>query len=144
MEELKKLQRNQLKSNNKDEVTEAVLSTGGSIVEVSAPLEDSLLSIATELAALRQFIMTSKKTAERLSDMQLKLDKQGEVVMKQQLFLEQLFLKERETNMVVLGVPDEERALEGAIRVEDILSNIWHVIGANTTIRSHRWLGQSK
>ena len=64
--------------------------------------------------------------------------------MKQQLFLEQIDRKERETNLVVLGVPNEEEALVEATCGDDKLLKIWHVIGANITIRSHRRLGKRK
>lgn len=42
----------------------------------------------------------------------------------------------------MLGVPDKEEALEGATCDDEKLYKIWQVIGANTTIRSHRRLGK--
>ena len=144
LEELRKLQRSQLKSITKDELIEAIVSTGRN-VETPARLEDRLSSIDTKLATLMQAITTSETAVEKkLSDMQQQLDKQAEIIMKQQSFLEQIDRKERETNMVVLGVPDEQETLEGATRDEDKLHKIWHVIGANTAIRSHRRLGRNE
>ena len=142
LEDLKKLQRNQLKAITKDDLIEAILTTeSGS--EVAARLEDRLTSIANELAGLRQAITNSETAVNnKMAEMQQNLDKQGEIIMKQQLFLEQIDRKERETNMVILGVPDEEETLEGATSDEDKIRKIWNVIGASTAVQSHRRLGQ--
>lgn len=141
--DLRKLQRNQLKSINKDELIDVILSSKGSDMEAITRLEDRLLSVANELAGLKQVITNSETAVDKkLQEMQQKVDRQAEIIMKQQQFLEQIDRKERETNIVVLGVPDEEEALEGATCDDDKLHKIWQVIGANTTIRSHRRLGK--
>lgn len=88
--------------------------------------------------------MVTSETAvdKKLEKMQQELDKQAEIIMKQQLFPEQIDRKERETNLVVLGVPDEDEALDGATNDEDKLQMIWKATSAGTAIHSHRRLGQ--
>ena len=46
--------------------------------------------------------------------MQERIGKQADIIMQQQLFLEKINRKERDTNIVVLGVPDDQTALDGA------------------------------
>ena len=50
--------------------------------------------------------------------------------------------KERETKLVVLGVPDEEESLAGATSDNDKLRKVWSVIGEDIEIRSHQRLGR--
>lgn len=104
LEDLKRLQRNQLKYITEDGLTEAILSMGGLNFEAAARLVERLPNIANEIAGLKQVMVTSETAVyQKLQDMQQKLDKQAEIIMKPQVFLEQIDHKERETNLVVLG-----------------------------------------
>ncbi len=47
------------------------------------------------------------------------MEKQGEIIARQQRYLEAIDRKERETNLVITGVPDEDEALEGATSEQD-------------------------
>ena len=73
--------------------------------------------------------------------MQNQLDQQARVVEKQQQFPETIDRKERETKMVVLGVPDEAEDLAGAATDEQKIEKIWRVLG-DVRIRGHRRLGR--
>lgn len=143
--DLRKLQRTQLKSINKDDIIDAILSAGDADIGPTSRLEERLSSIASELADLRQVITSSvTNTNKKLEDMQKELDKQADIITKQQLFLEQLDRKERETNVVVLGVPDEQEALDGIINDEEKLKKIWEEIGATNQIQSYKRLGRNE
>ena len=49
--------------------------------------------------------------------------------------------KEREANIVILGVPDENELLEGATTDQEKLNKIWTKIGVNGVVGTHRMLG---
>ncbi len=77
----------------------------------------------------------------KLKDLQAQVDKQADILVKQQRFLETLDRKEREANLVVLGVPDENESLGGATSYTEKLANIWGTIEVNEEIQCHRRLG---
>ena len=57
-------------------------------------------------------------------------------------FLEQLDRKERECNLVILGVPDDNETLEGATTDEEKLKKVWEKAGIICEIKSTKRLGQ--
>lgn len=61
---------------------------------------------------------------------------------KQQQFLEALDRKELETNIVVLGVPDENEALDCATTDQEKLNKIWTKVGISSVEGTHRRLGR--
>ena len=75
--------------------------------------------------------------------MQDKMDKQSDIIMKQQLFLENVDRKERETKLIVRGVPEETDTLDGATSDEEKLSKIWSRIGATVSRISSKRLGNT-
>lgn len=73
--DLRKLQHTQKKSINKDELTDALLSSEKSDLEAKARLEDHLLSVANELPGWKQVIINSETALDKkLSKMQQKID----------------------------------------------------------------------
>ncbi len=143
MADLRKMPRAQIKNITKDELIETILSASEVDVAALARLEERLSSIATELSELRRAISLSESnTDKKLAEMQEKIGKQADVIMQQQLFLEKIDRKERETNIVVLGVPDDQTALDGATNDDDKLRKVWEVLDDSTEIRSHRRLGR--
>lgn len=141
--DLRKIPRTQLKSITKDELIDSILSASDADVGVVARLEERLLSIATELSEIRRSITVSERDiGRRLAEMEEKIGKQADIIMQQQLFMEKMDRKERETNLVVLGVPDEQTVLEGATNDDDKLGKVWDVLEVDTEIRSHRRLGR--
>ena len=76
-----------------------------------------------------------------MAELKSQVDKQAEILLKQQQFLETLDRKEREANIVILGVPDENEALDGAVTDEDQISKIWSKIGVDGVAGDHRRLG---
>ena len=79
---------------------------------------------------------------KKIASLESKVEKQAEIIVKQQLFLEALDRKEREANLVVLGVPDYEEDFDGASSDESKLSKIWTQIGVGDVTTTHRRLGQ--
>ena len=51
------------------------------------------------------------------------------VIKQQQLFLEAIDRKERETKLIVLGIPEEDESLDGVTADEDKLKKVWSVVG---------------
>ena len=51
-------------------------------------------------------------------------------------------IEKKEANLIVLGFPDEQLALEGAIDDAAKLAKVWEVLEDDTEIRSHRRLGR--
>lgn len=54
---------------------------------------------------------------------------QADIIPRQQQFLESLDRKEREVNIVALGLPDEGEALDGAVTDTDKLKKVWEKVG---------------
>ena len=57
--------------------------------------------------------------------MHVKFDKQAEIIMKQQLYLESIDRKDRETNLKVLGVAEDSDALDGVNSHTEKLNKVW-------------------
>lgn len=55
--------------------------------------------------------------------------------------MEAMDRKEREKNLVITGVPDEDEALEGATTEQDKINKIWSEVDAREVVQSHRRLG---
>lgn len=142
--DLRKLQRNQLKSINKDELIDAILSASDEDAGPSARLEARLADISKDLADLKRGIMSSEGDInKKLKEMQERIDTQASIILQQQKFLEGIDRKERENNLVMLGVPDEGEALDGATDDDTKIGKVMSVLGVNTRICSCRRLGQN-
>ena len=82
-------------------------------------------------------------TNTQVAELRQQIVKQNDVIAKQQLYLEQLDRKERECNLVVLGVPEDTEALEGATTDVDKLKKVWETAGITCSIKSTRRLGKA-
>ena len=51
--------------------------------------------------------------------------------MSQQLYLENIDRKQRETHLILLGIPEGQDPLEGATSDEEKVKKIWSTIGLN-------------
>ena len=78
---------------------------------------------------------------KRLLDLQEQINKQASVLAKQQQFLEVLDRKERERNLIVLGVPEDGENLEEAATDPEKLRKIWSKVGVQEEFISWRRLG---
>ena len=88
-------------------------------------------------------------TAKQIEDLRKQLRnqdevnaKQSEVIAKQQKYLEQIDRKERECNIVILGVPEDGAPLDDATNDCDKVKKIWNAASITTEMKSLRRLGR--
>lgn len=142
MAELRLMQRAQLKTINKDILIESILASKDGDLGTVSVLEDRLTAIANELSELKRAISSPESDInKKLAEMQSQMNKQAEIIAHQQRFLEVADRRERETRLVVMGVPDDQESLETATTDEDKLKKVWATIGADFRVCSHRRLG---
>ncbi len=94
--------------------------------------------------ALKNTIMAQNTMVNKnYEELKIQVDKQAEIIAKQQQYLEYLDKKEREDNVVILGVPDEQESLDGAVTDEKKLDKIWTAAGVSGVAVTHPRLGGS-
>ena len=142
--DLKQLQRSQLKSINKDILIDCILASDSSN-ETAGQLNDKLEQIAADLAEVKRSLASPESAFNRkLADMQAQIDKQSEIIAQHQLFLEKVDRRERETKLVVLGVPEENEEFNGVTTDEDKLKKIWEILDEGFDICKHHRLGRQE
>ena len=140
--ELRRMQRHQLKQINKDDLIDSILASdeGGEPLHTITGTHTSLMQEISELKAM--LFSPDSLVNKRITEMDTKMEKQGQVITAQQQFLETLDRKEREDNVVIFGVPDQNEALDGATTDQDKLGVIWNKIGIDGVRGTHRRLGR--
>lgn len=142
--DLRKLPRHQLNRLTKDDMMDCILSSSAGEEVALIALTDRINAVVNELAEVKRIIASPDNDVnKKISELQQQSDKQSEIISRQQRFLENIDRKEREKNIVILGVPDENEALEGAVTEEDKLSKIWVKVGVVNVLGSHRRLGNN-
>ena len=115
MTDLRGMQRNQLQRINKEELIDIILASNdekGNLEDITKKLSE----VMTELDTLKRLVTSpDNATNKKISALEAKLEKQEEIIAQHQRFMESLDRKERENNVVVLGVPDERETLDGAV-----------------------------
>lgn len=143
LSDLRKLQRNQLAKINKEDLIDTILASNAEDGEL-AKLNKRLDEFMKEVKLLRDMITSPESILNKnYNELKARVDKQAEIMVKQQQFLEALDRKERESNIVILGVPDEHEALEGATHDEEKISKIWSKMGVGSVSGTHRRLGNN-
>ena len=142
--DLRRMERAQLSRVNKDVLVNCILASKNTSQEPNVQLQQKLEEITRELVDLKDKITSPESVFnKKIAHMQHQIDKQAEIIAKQQGFLESVDRRERETNLVVLGVPDENEAFDGETTDDGKLNKIWNVLEEPLNIKSHRRLGQS-
>lgn len=143
LSDLRKLQRNQLLKINKEELIDSIMSSADE-TDALGKITKRLDEVMEEMKMLKN-MMTSPDSQinQNYSELKSQVDKQAEILTKQQQFLETLDRKEREANIVILGVPDENEALDGAVTEEEKITKIWSEVGVAGVMGTHRRLGGS-
>ena len=142
LSELRKLPRSQLRSITKEELIESTMAPAAN-EDFLRSLNDKMTSFSEELADLKNLLISPESVINKqLTRMQTEIDKQAEIITKQQHFLEQLDRKERENHLIVLGVPDGEEALDGETSDEEKLRKIWMQMEVAYEVVSHKRLGK--
>ena len=117
--ELRKLTQHQLNSIRKEELIQSILSTQQSGEDSNYALMTQLTALTKEVAQLKEALTSPDSNINKqMRDLQEQVTKQQEIITKQQRFLEDIDKKERERNVVLLGIPEEQEALEGATSEE--------------------------
>ena len=105
-------------------------------------LAASIATLTSEISQMRQEITEGNKEKDKkITVLEEKVSKLSETVIKQQLYLEQVDRRERERNIVLLGVPDDNEALDGATEDIDKIKKVWSAAGITCDIKSARRLG---
>lgn len=142
LNELKRLQRGQLTRLTKEDLIDSILAIPDTNEEPLRTLTTKVEELMKEVVEIKR-AMTAPDSLinQKIGSLQDQVKKQGEIISKQQRYLESLDRKERENNIIVTGVPDENEALEGTTTDEDKLNKIMRKIEAAEEIKSYRRLG---
>ena len=144
LSELRKLPRKDLEKVVKGDIIDSILSSSDADIGVLGRVEARLETLSKEVVALREAYTQAEQASEkRISDLQARFDKQGEIILSQQLFLENIDRKQREKHLILLGVPEGQDALEGVTDDVEKIKKIWTTIGVNEVdVVSQKRLGR--
>lgn len=136
------MQRGQLARINKEELIDTILAAQAEGTPALRALDEKLSAVMAEVAELRTALTSPESFfTKKFTELQTKIDKQAEIIASQQRFLEMLDRKEREMNVVVLGLPDEGEALDGAVTDTEKLARVWEKMEVGAVECQHRRLG---
>ena len=137
------MQRNQLNRINKDDLIESILPTSDANEDLVQVLMVRLNELASDVKELTKAVTAPDSCInKKFEELQTQVNKQAEILAKQQRYLQILDRKERENNLIITGVPDENESLDGATTEEDKLKKIWSKVGVRVEMQSHRRLGR--
>lgn len=144
LSDLRKLQRNQLLKINKEELIDTIISSTDE-TDALDKITKRLDEVMEEMKMLKNMITSpDSQINKKYTELKSQIDKQAEILTKQQQFLEILDRKEREPNIVILGVPDNNEALDGVVTDEEKIAKIWSKVGMVGVVGTHRRLGGSE
>ncbi len=142
LSDLKRMQRNQLTRMTKEDLIESILAAPVGNDEQLLEVTNKLHTLVTEFAELRKAVISPDSGInKKINELETQVNKQAEIISKQQQYFEYIDRKERENNIIITGVPDENMTIDGAASEEDKLNKIWSSVGANEVVQSHRRLG---
>lgn len=75
------------------------------------------------------------------AELKSQVNRQADIIVKQQQYLESLDRREHEGNIVLLGIPDEYESLDAAVNDQDKINKLWSKIGVDSVAGTHRSLG---
>ena len=141
LSELRNLPCSQLFKINKDDIIDSILASGEENDEL-AKINKRFDEVMNEMQTLKNMITSpDSQINKNYTELKSRVDKQAEIISKQQHFLEVLDRKEREANVVILGVPEEHEALDGAVTDQEKINKICSKIGVDGVVGTHRRLG---
>ena len=116
LNDLLKLSRSQLNGYKKEQILDileaADSSEGNGNIQT---LISSIANLTTQITSLQTSMSEhNESNRKQIDELNQRVSKQDEIIAKQQLYLEQLDRKERECNLIILGVPEDSETLEGA------------------------------
>ena len=101
-------------------------------------MKDLKTSFDDHRAATNKEIEDLKATVKEQGET---ITKYGEAIAKQQAYIERLDRKERECNLVILGVPEGNESFEGATNDPDKVKKVWEAAQITCGVKSIRRLG---
>ena len=114
MSDLRKMPRTQLARINREELIESILAAPDPSERFVQDLMERLNTLAKEVKELRKRVAAPDSYInKRYDELKAQVDKQANILAKQQRYLKILDRKERENNLIVTGVPNESESLEG-------------------------------
>ena len=135
------MQRNQLVRLTKEELVDSILAAP-KLGNGQTQLLELVSNLVGEVAELKKSITAPDSSInKKIDELKTQVEKQGEIIAKQQRHLETLDRKEREKNLIITGAPDDDEALEGSTTEQDKINKIWSEVDARETVQSHRRLG---
>lgn len=144
LNELLQMQRNQLTRINIDELVDILVSAQPQDNNTSQVILDRLAELVAEVATLKQAVMSPDSAInKKVEELQQQVNTQSAIIAKQQRYLESLDRKERECNLIVMGVPEEHEALDGATTDQSKIVKVWEAARATCEVKSVRRLGKA-
>ena len=141
--ELRKMSQHQLNSIRKEDLIQSILHATEPAVDVNLAVQEQLKTLIEEITELKKAVTSPDSIInKKMQDLEDQVNKQQEIIIKQQRYLESLDRKERECNLVLLGVPEGRESLDGATTDETKIEKVWTAIGSSTTVTSSRRLGR--
>ena len=136
LSDLRRIQRSQLSRLTKEDLIDSILTAPEARDE---QMTNKFHTLVNEVADLKKAVTASSTGVNnKIDHLQDQVNKQNEIISKQQRYLEYLDRKEREKNLVITGVPDENEALIGATNDEEKLGKIWSEAGVSEEIQAYR------
>ena len=150
LEEYSKLTRSQKGALPKQELIDILNTAESSPNSDLQLLINNVANLTAQITKLTQSLTDYQvSTTKQIEDLRKQLRnqdevnvKQSEVIAKQQKYLEQIDRKERECNIVILGVPEDGAPLDDATNDCDKVKKIWNAAGITTETKSLSRLGQ--
>lgn len=142
LSELLQLSRNQMNELRKADILDILEAAEPPAGDIQ-PLVESVNKLTAEFVGFKVSIKTDQEASQKqIDDLKQQVTKQGEIIAKQQQFLEQIDRKERECNIVIQGVPEENVALDGATSDDDKVKKIWDTATVTANVNSIKRLGK--
>ena len=130
--ELIKLTRKDIEKVHKEDIIDSILAAREDDIGALGRVQASLETLSNEVISLRQaYTQAEQATGKRITELEKKMEKQAEIILSQQLYLENIDRKQRETHLILLGIPEGQDPLEGATVDEEKVKKIWSTIGLN-------------
>ena len=127
---------------NKAVMIDAFMAVSDQDVGANVRIELQLMNLSSEFTNMRQEIaIRDKHLEDKVNDLSNSVVKLSEIVLKQQLFLENIDRKDRETRLVVLGVPEDN--FDGVSTDNEKLDKVWSQIGETGSHLSCKRLGNN-
>ena len=141
--DLQKFSQQQLKTMRKEELIQCILSAPEVVEDVSHEVASKLSALIVEVAEIRKSLTSPDSPINKqVRLLQEQVAKQQDVIVRQQRFLEDIDRKAGECNLMLLGIPEEQESLNGAVAEDAKIQKALTTIGSSVKAHSSRRLGK--